>query len=64
VIYTRKSCEERLELEFNSLHAQRESAEAAFPQIPIAEIDSEKEWVLDDNRWGRVQLHHKDEPKV
>jgi site-specific DNA recombinase len=27
-IYTRKSCEERLELEFNSLHAQRESAEA------------------------------------
>jgi hypothetical protein len=29
-IYTRKSCEEGLELEFNSLHAQRESAEA-FP---------------------------------
>jgi site-specific DNA recombinase len=27
-IYTRKSCEEGLELEFNSLHAQRESAEA------------------------------------
>jgi site-specific DNA recombinase len=26
--YTRKSCEEGLELEFNSLHAQRESAEA------------------------------------
>jgi len=27
-IYTRKSCEEGLDLEFNSLHAQRESAEA------------------------------------
>jgi site-specific DNA recombinase len=27
-IYIRKSCEEGLELEFNSLHAQRESAEA------------------------------------
>jgi site-specific DNA recombinase len=27
-IYTRKSCEEGLEMEFNSLHAQRESAEA------------------------------------
>ena len=27
-IYTRKSCEEGLELEFNSLDAQRESAEA------------------------------------
>ena len=27
-IYTRKSCEEGLELEFNSLQAQRESAEA------------------------------------
>ena len=27
-VYTRKSCEEGLELEFNSLHAQRESAEA------------------------------------
>ena len=27
-IYTRKSCEEGLELEFNSLHAQRESGEA------------------------------------
>jgi hypothetical protein len=28
VIYTRKSTEEGLEQEFNSLHAQRESAEA------------------------------------
>lgn len=27
-IYTRKSCEERLELDFNSLHTQRESAES------------------------------------
>jgi site-specific DNA recombinase len=27
-VYTRKSCEEGLELEFNSLDAQRESAEA------------------------------------
>jgi predicted ABC-type ATPase len=35
---------------------------ASFPPIPIAEIDSEKEWVLDSNSWGRIQLHRKDEP--
>lgn len=35
---------------------------ASFPPIPIAEIDSEKEWVLDYNRWGCIQLHRKDEP--
>jgi len=36
---------------------------ASFPPIPIAEIDGEKQWVLDYNRWERIQLHRKDEPK-
>ncbi len=35
---------------------------ASFPPIPIAEIDGEKEGVLDYNRWERIQLHRKDEP--
>ena len=34
-IYTRKSSDEGLEQEFNSLHAQREACEAlSFPKIP------------------------------
>ena len=32
----------------------------SFPPIPIAEIDSEKEWVLDYNKWEHIQLHRKD----
>ncbi len=31
-VYTRKSSEEGLEQEFNSLHAQREACEALHPQ--------------------------------
>ena len=33
-IYTRKSCEEGLEQEFNSLDAQREACEACVRPIP------------------------------
>ena len=32
---------------------------ASFPPIPIAEIDGEKEWVLDYNNWKCIQLHRK-----
>lgn len=37
-IYTRKSCEEGLDLEFNSLHAQRESAEAFTGRASLSTI--------------------------
>jgi hypothetical protein len=33
----------------------------SFPPIPIAEIDGEKEWVLDYHRSERIQLHRKDD---
>ena len=33
--YTRKSSEEGLEMEFNSLDAQREAARTAFPRTPV-----------------------------
>jgi predicted ABC-type ATPase len=32
---------------------------ASFPPIPIAEIDGERELVLDYNNWERIQLHRK-----
>jgi hypothetical protein len=32
---------------------------ASFPPIPIAEIDGERELVLDYNHWERIQLHRK-----
>jgi predicted ABC-type ATPase len=32
---------------------------ASFPPIPIAEIDGERELVLDYNSWERIQLHRK-----
>ncbi|MEY4566064.1 MAG: hypothetical protein RLY14_1034 [Planctomycetota bacterium] len=33
---------------------------ASFPPFPIAEIEGEKELVLDYNKWERIQLHRKD----
>lgn len=33
---------------------------ASFPSIPIAEIEGERELVLDYNIWERIQLHRKD----
>jgi predicted ABC-type ATPase len=33
---------------------------ASFPPNPIAEIDREKERVLDYTGWERIQLHRKD----
>ena len=33
----------------------------SFPPIPIAEIDGEKEWVLNYHRSERIQLHRKDD---
>jgi hypothetical protein len=32
---------------------------ASFPPIPIAEIEAERELVLDFNIWERIQLHRK-----
>ena len=34
---------------------------ASFPPVPIADIEGERELVLDYNRWERIQRHRKDE---
>jgi len=47
-IYTRKSSEEGLELEFNSLHAQREACESYIAGQPS------EGWVLGRDQYGGV----------
>ena len=50
-VYTRKSTDEGLDQEFNSLDAQRESAEATRDQL--AKLEAEARKTIDKLKWER-----------